>query len=461
MGAQETWGQSLFFGSIAAVTDPVTPVPVPDCGATWCCQNGGTVSLTASNVCECTCATGFTGIYCQDALVRKELAKYTYEDGENEDWYISMSSRINEKRHVLKKALYRRNFNNDQYDMFTTFEVRKPDDPLEFIITFEGPEKIILHSLKGQLGTLMDDSSVTVCVFNGNTMVSTEVIPLVGGGYYPRLEYQDFFIMVAQDGVEVTHIVLKFSKPCECLGCYGINGIFGEYSEVIPGDLNCTDTICDDNAIPTFENGCCNCPPPTTTPPATTTTPMPSCDTTLDIALILDKSTSIGRDYPLLKNRTKQLLNFFTIGPNDVNVGAVVYSSDAVFGFPIGNHTNRADLDTAIDALPGTDGRTNIAGGIELAINQLLIPPGDRPNVPNVCLLVTDGAANIRENETEIVAAHARQKCNLITVGIGNVIDPIQLANISSTGEVIQADNVDGLAAILEELVVTVCSFGM
>lgn len=184
------------------------------------------------------------------------------------------------------------------------------------------------------------------------------------------------------------------------------------------------------------------------------------CNSTLDIALILDRSGSIRNFYTLLKTRTKQLLSFFTIGPNDVNVGAVTYSDDTSLDFSIGEHTNQADLNAAIDALPGAGGFTNIAGALELAANQLLTPPGDRPNVPNVCLLVTDGIANRREDETETVAAQARQKCNLVTVGIGNDIDQAQLANISTTGEVILADDVDGLVAILGALVQSVCNFG-
>ena len=66
-------------------------------------------------------------------------------------------------------------------------------------------------------------------------------------------------------------------------------------------------------------------------------------------------------------------------------------------------------------------GSTNTAGGLEKMHREMFTPAnGDRPGVPNICIILTDGISNIDPMRTIPNAEEARAAgIHIFAVGIG------------------------------------------
>ena len=156
-------------------------------------------------------------------------------------------------------------------------------------------------------------------------------------------------------------------------------------------------------------------------------------------------------------HRIVELVNNFDVGPDKVRVGAVHFNSSAFLAFTLDQFTNKADVSSAIEAIPGPAGQTNLADAMRKTRTQLLVPPGDRTNATNACLMFTDGIATREKNATEIEADLLKPLCTLITVSIGNDTDKSQLMRISSDNRFFETPNFDFLKLIEANLTEIVC----
>ena len=75
----------------------------------------------------------------------------------------------------------------------------------------------------------------------------------------------------------------------------------------------------------------------------------------------------------------------------------------------------------AIDEIPYIYGSTNTADAIETMRSQMFTARnGDRPGVPNIGIIVTDGVSNINSRRTIPEAENARQDdIHIYAIGIG------------------------------------------
>lgn len=91
-------------------------------------------------------------------------------------------------------------------------------------------------------------------------------------------------------------------------------------------------------------------------------------------------------------------------------------------------------LATAVRNIGFVGGETNTSGALkELQSVQFQQVNGDRPGVPNVAILITDGIANVDVNETIPSALSARAAgIDIIVVGITNQTDENEIRSISS-----------------------------
>ena len=181
------------------------------------------------------------------------------------------------------------------------------------------------------------------------------------------------------------------------------------------------------------------------------------------MALIIDRSGSIGTHYPTLKQFLKDVIGRFDIDSSTAGAGArfgaVLYNQTAELGFYLNDHMDFSDYQSAVNAFPGPGGKTNIAGALELTNMEILQEiRGDRPQVSNVCLLISDGRPNVRENETEAQANLLKNKCTLVTIGIGNNIDSTLLNDISTGGLYFPVADFSQLENELDNLVTVVCN---
>ncbi len=107
-------------------------------------------------------------------------------------------------------------------------------------------------------------------------------------------------------------------------------------------------------------------------------------------------------------------------------VGLVKFSDDATLVFDLNDYATKQQLHNTILTTTRSGGFTNIASGMNMATTHVFTREGgDRSDVPNMMLVLTDG-----QDGTDVISAHRAAAAKNITVaviGIGNGIFEISL----------------------------------
>jgi len=108
--------------------------------------------------------------------------------------------------------------------------------------------------------------------------------------------------------------------------------------------------------------------------------------------------------------------------------------SAAYLQFHLLNFTDTQSLVNAVRRIPYCGGSTNTSGGLRLAVREIFnTTKGDRPAVPNVIVLITDGNPT---REVEILDEEVQRIKNLsvriVGVGVTNAVSECS-ATVSSS----------------------------
>jgi len=121
-------------------------------------------------------------------------------------------------------------------------------------------------------------------------------------------------------------------------------------------------------------------------------------DCPADIVFVVDESGSIGAtNFDLMKNFLSQLIGNLDIQSGRTRVGLVTYSSAVGTGFNLSDYQTIASMQSAILSLHYPGGGTNTGAALTYVRTTMLTSAaGDRGNVPNVVVVLTDGhSANV------------------------------------------------------------------
>ena len=173
---------------------------------------------------------------------------------------------------------------------------------------------------------------------------------------------------------------------------------------------------------------------------------------------MIDTSLSIRDNFDSYIQRIVEFTQGFSVGPDDVRVGAVVYNTTGTLLFTLDELMTGAEVSSTISSVPGPNGMTNYAAAFRVTRTQVLVPPGDRPSVPNVCIFFTDGKPSKEQENTTSEAALLRPLCTLIMVSIGNSPNQTQLMELSTDNRVFST-TFDLLDSIRSNLTNSVCEF--
>ena len=201
--------------------------------------------------------------------------------------------------------------------------------------------------------------------------------------------------------------------------------------------------------------------PPQTVTPAANPPMSNSCG--LDIALVLDNSTSISSsELTTMKSAMTAFTSAFTGTPTQFSVTHFATTATVDQGFT----ANVSTVNSAINGIPSGGGSTNWEDGLTKAKSTF----DPRPSVPNVVIFASDGNPNHIGNGTSTTEANAvahavtvantlkqaPYSAHIMALGIGNNLDVANLQAISGAGDVITSD-FSTLAADLATLSTTVC----
>ncbi|XP_033728444.1 collagen alpha-1(XII) chain-like [Pecten maximus] len=189
-----------------------------------------------------------------------------------------------------------------------------------------------------------------------------------------------------------------------------------------------------------FETVCPETPAPTTDPTTTTTTIPPTTlsacvSTEQDIVFVLDSSTSVGDDnFRRIIDFVKSFLNIAEIDSGAVRVGVLTYSTDVNIQFLLNTWGTKDDIYRALDVIPYAYGSTNTADALKMMRTEMFRTfAGDRPYVPNIAIVVTDGVSNINSRQTVPEADNAKSAgIQIYALGIG-ITEKKELKQIASS----------------------------
>ena len=167
------------------------------------------------------------------------------------------------------------------------------------------------------------------------------------------------------------------------------------------------------------------------------------CKRKLDLAFVIDQSGSIIDKNPadgsydnwnLILNFILNIITYFSIDFDETRVAAVTFGTNGLVRFYLRDHGDRDSLRRAITAIPEGIGRTNTYGGLNVMRRLVFTEEnGDRPDVPNVAIVLTDGVSTINRELTISEAEAARAAgIRIFSIGVTNDINEDEIRAISS-----------------------------
>ena len=180
-----------------------------------------------------------------------------------------------------------------------------------------------------------------------------------------------------------------------------------------------------------------------------------------DIVFLLDSSVSVGTtNFEKQINFVADFAGTFDIAPNVVRVGVVTFASVANNEFNLNTFRGRAETINAINNIEYISGGTRT----DLALNyardtSFSIGAGDRPEVPNILIVITDGKSNEPELTRQEADILRQLGVKVFAVGIGTGVDDTELGHIASAEQyVFKIENFDAFETLKEELQNSACN---
>eukprot|EP01128_Nolandella_sp_AFSM9_P009073 TRINITY_DN5711_c0_g1_i1.p1 TRINITY_DN5711_c0_g1~~TRINITY_DN5711_c0_g1_i1.p1 ORF type:complete len:796 (+),score=102.54 TRINITY_DN5711_c0_g1_i1:289-2676(+) len=178
--------------------------------------------------------------------------------------------------------------------------------------------------------------------------------------------------------------------------------------------------------------------------------------------LVLDGSQSLRMDgWEKVKQFATTIADSFAIGPGQVRVGLVQFSSRELTKLEFGLSSNPSYVKTSITKMEYQNSRTDITKGLRLAREEL--ETNGRRGVKRIVIMMTDGEDNEMGNpEEEAARVKAMKNTELYIVGVGKYVNPSSLKHMVSSPvdqHYFFAQDFTALLSLIDNLVTYSCSF--
>jgi len=183
----------------------------------------------------------------------------------------------------------------------------------------------------------------------------------------------------------------------------------------------------------------------------------------VDICFVLDSSGSVRPDrWEIIKQFAINVVNSFTIGPDDTLVSAIVFSQSVSLEFSLQQHTTAATLIPAIEALPFLGFITNTAGALRLLLSGARDGTlGLRDGRAHIVIVVTDGrSTDQRATAAAAAELHAAGISEVYAAGLGGA-DINELNVIASDPSLVffsREFTLETIGLLTEEIILTICN---
>ena len=154
-----------------------------------------------------------------------------------------------------------------------------------------------------------------------------------------------------------------------------------------------------------------------------------------DIVFVLDYSGSIGRrKFAAIRDFVSSFILDMDVG-GGTRVGAVVFSDNEHREFHLNEYDDRGDAADAVLSIGYSGGRTNTGSAIkEMREKMFTAARGDRENVTNIAIVLTDGGTNTPDKVEVLEEVYEAKKAGIhfIIVGVGKWVDEYELNAMAS-----------------------------
>lgn len=179
-----------------------------------------------------------------------------------------------------------------------------------------------------------------------------------------------------------------------------------------------------------------------------------------DIVFMLDSSSSEGAvNFQKQKDFVSSFVNALTIGPSNVQVGVITFSTTARVNFDLNDHRTKSTVVSAINGISYLQGSTHTDLGLNLAWTRVFNQLGDRPDAQNILYVLTDGQSS-NPAATAVQAGQVREhNIKTYAIGIGTNVRRPELNSIAmNSAYVIQVSDFSNLQTITSKLRNDLCS---
>lgn len=180
-----------------------------------------------------------------------------------------------------------------------------------------------------------------------------------------------------------------------------------------------------------------------------------------DILFILDSSGSVSSpNFQIMLKFVTEIVEGFDISNETVRVAVNIFATNTLEQINLNEYYDKVALKKAINNIKRITGTTNTADALLKARTVSLLPRhGDRPNVPNIVIVITDGNSNNKFKTAE-EAKQLQKTAVIFSIGIGPTVNVNELKAIATgpdIAHVFQVKNFKGLNNIKKELATKTC----
>ena len=173
------------------------------------------------------------------------------------------------------------------------------------------------------------------------------------------------------------------------------------------------------------------------------------CKSRADIAFVIDASDSMMEFFEEEKMFIKKVAENFYIGGKESHVGIVTFSNKAKVALAFSEKNNASVLEKSVDSLSLLGGSSRLDTALKLAFDGLFQDHGIRLDVPQVLILLTDGAQTRDVSAvppSQAIAPFHESNVKVLVVGIGERAKKTVLAGlVKSDSDLYMAKTVDDL----------------
>ena len=188
------------------------------------------------------------------------------------------------------------------------------------------------------------------------------------------------------------------------------------------------------------------------------------CSGLVDLVFVLDSSGSITDvRFGKVKEMVVAIVNELDVRMDRTRVGLIYWSNNAFVAFNMNDYGQvKQDVVEAIRRVPYRGNWTHTSSALQLVYSVAFQRQnGDRPGVPNVAVVVSDGNSNVFSQLTPVQASVCRMNgIRMVAVGIGDFVNAGELSSIASRplhANMIIYPTYDQLENITESLIETTC----